>query len=266
MKAKIIKAILAVSVAAMLTSGVLLFTSWGRTQRAMAYWRGIARQKEAMGDWSGQGILPQYQSLFQSNPDMVGWLSIEGTNYLDFPVMQTKEDPEHYLRLNFDGEYEINGTPFADSRCDVLPVRGFNTVIYGHDTSFRWLTDYAYKGWRTYQNHRIIRFDTLNQEALYEVAAVFYIDAREAALLDYWDPEDPQAYECYNYLEIDSPEGFETFLARIREQQLYEADAEITLDSHILTLICCAREPYSGIPETEGTVNGRLVVIAVQVE
>lgn len=257
--------VLGVSLLVMLVTGVLLLSEWGRNLRGMAYWRNLARQKETMGEWSGEDILSQYQSLYETNPDLVGWLSIEGTNHLNFPVMQTKDDPEYYLWRNFDGENE-NGAPFADYRCDVVPVKGFNTVIYGHNRAFRWLYDYAYPGSRSYQNHRIIRFDTLNAETLYEVAAVFYFDARDALLLDPWDADNPLAYECYNYLEVDSPEGFRRYLERIEEQQLYQSDVEIRLDSHVITLICCARESYSGIEETGRTVNGRLAVIAVRIE
>ena len=264
-KKKLADALLCVSAIAMIVTGVLLISALGGNLRGMAYWQNVARMKETMGEWTGQNILPRYQSLYEANPDIVGWLTIEGTNYLDLPVMQTKNEPEHYLRRNFDDEADPGGTPFADWRCDVVPVKGFNTVIYGHDSAFQWLTDYEYKYWRTYQEHRIIRFDTLNGEALYEVAAVFYLDARDVELLDPWDPEHPQAYECYNYLEVDSPEGFQKFLDSLAERRLYGADAEITLESHIITLIRCAREPYSGIPETDGAVNGRLVVVAVSV-
>ena len=265
-KAVFMNALFFVAAASMLISGALLLFTWGRDMLDMAYWRDIERQKEALGDWTGQGILPQFQSLYERNPDFVGWLSIEGTNYLNYPVMQSKDDPEHYLWRNFDGEAGWGGTPFADYRCDVVPVKGFNTVIYGHNGAFRRLYDYEYQRWRMYQRHRLICFDTLNEEALYEVAAVFYLDARDAVLLDPWDPDDPLAYACYNYLEVDSPDGFRRYLDRVAEQRLYEADADITLRSHVLTLICCATEPYSGIEETNGVINGRFVVIAVQVE
>lgn len=248
----------------MLVSGALLLISWGRDLRGMLYWRNIAKQRETFGDWTGQDILPRYQSLYDRNPDMVGWLAIDGTNYLDYPIMQTRDDPEHYLWRNFDDETGHGGTPFADYRCDIVPVKGFNTVIYGHNGAFRRLYDYAYRNWRMYQNHRYIRFDTLNEEAVYEVAAVFYLDARDAVLIDPWDANDPLAYECYNYLEVDSPEGFRKYLERIEEQQLYEADAKITLDSHVITLISCAEELFSDIENTDGTINGRLVVIAVR--
>ena len=32
------------------------------------------------------GVLPQYQALWEKNQDLAGWLSIEGTA-IDYPVM-----------------------------------------------------------------------------------------------------------------------------------------------------------------------------------
>ena len=265
-KAKLADALFRASLLSVLITGLLLLFSLTDSLRGMLYWQSVAQRREAAGEWTGQEILPQYQSLYASNPDFVGWLSIEGTNYLDYPVMQTINDPEHYLWRTFEDEYSgTTGTPFADYRCHVVPVQGFNTVIYGHNGLFHRLYDYQYRNWVLYKKHRIIRFDTVKGEALYEVAAVFYLDAREAVLLDPWDPEHPSAYECYNYLEVDSPEGFRKFLDRIAERRIFEAEKEITLTSHIITLICCADEVRSGIESTEGTVNGRLIVIAAQI-
>lgn len=45
--------------------------------RDLEYWCEIATLKEISGDWSGQDILPAYQSLYDSNNDMMGWLKID---------------------------------------------------------------------------------------------------------------------------------------------------------------------------------------------
>lgn len=138
-----------VSLLVMLISGILLLSIYINDAKGMRYWQKIAKLKENSSEWSKDDILPQYRSLYEQNPDFIGWLSIEGTK-IDYPVMQTKDDPEYYLRQNFNREDDRSGTPFADYRCDILPYRSFNTIIYGHRTSdgsmFRWLLNYAYKG------------------------------------------------------------------------------------------------------------------------
>lgn len=56
--------------------------------------------------------LPQFEELYSQNPDVVGYLEIEGTDFA-YPVVQYT-DNEYYLRRGFDGEENENGTPFVD--------------------------------------------------------------------------------------------------------------------------------------------------------
>lgn len=58
--------------------------------------------------------LEQYRPLYEQNPEMVGWLRIDGT-VIDYPVMHTPEDPEKYLHRNFQGVDSYAGTPFIDA-------------------------------------------------------------------------------------------------------------------------------------------------------
>lgn len=96
--------------------------------------------------------------LFGRNPECVGWICIEGTN-IDYPVMHTPDDPQKYLRLNFDGEYSQSGVPFLDARCD--PNRG-TLLVYGHNmkngTQFADLKKYLDTGFRN--AHPNIAFET----------------------------------------------------------------------------------------------------------
>ena len=43
------------------------------------------------------------EQLHTENQDFYGWISIEDTN-IDYPVMFTPQDPEFYLRKNFQKE------------------------------------------------------------------------------------------------------------------------------------------------------------------
>jgi len=44
-------------------------------------------------------ILPELAEIYAKNPDLAGWVTIEGT-VLDYPVMHTPEDGEKYLYKN----------------------------------------------------------------------------------------------------------------------------------------------------------------------
>lgn len=247
-------------------SGCLVWTDFFRAFREKQFWEGIqaARDRGLTSDeeWVSGDILPQYRDLYEKNPDMVGWLKIDRAR-IDSPVMQTKEDPEHYLRRDFDGREDSGGTPFIDYRCSVSQRRSFNLILYGHytdgDRLFRRLLDYAYK-YRGLKEGDKIYFDTLMEQGSYEVAAAFFYDGTDAVLQDPDSNTGEEAYTFYNYIELDSREGFEQFQKGIEERKLYETGVEIAPKDHLLTIICCAPEAYSGIRQ-----GGRFVLIARKV-
>lgn len=49
----------------------------------------------------GEDVLAKYQELYLQNEDMVGWISIAGTT-IHYPVMQSRNNPNFYLKHNFE--------------------------------------------------------------------------------------------------------------------------------------------------------------------
>ncbi|MBQ7284509.1 MAG: class B sortase, partial [Oscillospiraceae bacterium] len=119
-------------------------------------------------------LFEQYSRLKEKNPHFVGWVKIENTK-LDYPVMHTPDDVEYYLRRSFDGSYAVSGTPFigydctADSRL---------SIIYGHHmkngTMFATLHNYQDKAY--WENHKELRFDTVDSLRTYEIGSAFYTE------------------------------------------------------------------------------------------
>lgn len=70
-------------------------------------------------------------ALAAENPDCVGWLTIPDTG-IDYPVMHTPDDPEHYLRRDFYGNSASGGTPFLDGR-NLAEAENQNLILYGHN-------------------------------------------------------------------------------------------------------------------------------------
>ena len=70
-------------------------------------------------------------------------------------------------------ESSTAGTPFMDAKCE---IDSDNYIIYGHNmkngTMFREILQYANKSY--WQEHPMIRFDTLYEQGEYEVLAAFY--------------------------------------------------------------------------------------------
>ena len=121
----------------------------------------------------------KYRAVQEQNSDFVGWLSIPGTN-IDYPVMQTVDEPNFYLKRGFDKQYSDYGVPYVQENCDL--VLSDNCVIYGHHmnngTMFADLCKYESEGF--YQEHKTIHFDTLSGFGEYEIVAVMNCSAHSA--------------------------------------------------------------------------------------
>ena len=76
-------------------------------------------------------ILPDYEEIYARNGDTVGWIKIEGTK-VDYPVMQTKEHPNYYLKRDFYGNASDWGSIYIREECDVNTPSD-NVTIYGHN-------------------------------------------------------------------------------------------------------------------------------------
>ena len=116
-------------------------------------------------DWS--------QGMLEKNSDYKGWLTIFGTQ-VDHPVVQG-ETNDTYLRLSFEKQWNIAGTPFLDERC-VSPDGG-NIVIYGHmmydDTMFGSLK--AYKDLEFFKANNIALWQDESGEHYYSLFAAMSV-------------------------------------------------------------------------------------------
>lgn len=73
-----------------------------------------------------------FEALQEMNPDIIAWISVDGTD-ISYPIVKEKiEDEEYYLRHNYMGERSIHGSIFVDIDCDDDLI-GLQTVIYGHN-------------------------------------------------------------------------------------------------------------------------------------
>ncbi|MBQ9911163.1 MAG: class B sortase [Lachnospiraceae bacterium] len=79
-------------------------------------------------------LVPKYAfdmaSLIAINPDVCGWIQIEGT-HIDYPLVQG-QDNEKYLRAAVTGEPNNAGSIFVDYRIK-NPFDDRNTIMHGHN-------------------------------------------------------------------------------------------------------------------------------------
>lgn len=73
-----------------------------------------------------------FAALTATNPDVVGWIYCPDT-IIDYPVLRG-ETNDTYLRHDYTGEYNINGSIFVDSG-NRGTFEDANTIVYGHHMS-----------------------------------------------------------------------------------------------------------------------------------
>ncbi len=52
-------------------------------------------------------MLARYEALYRENDDLVGWIKIDGTN-INYPVVQSKDAPNFYLKHDFEKKYTVS--------------------------------------------------------------------------------------------------------------------------------------------------------------
>lgn len=178
------------------------------------------------------GILTKFKKLYESNQDIVGWLTVPGTQ-TDNPVYQTT-DNDYYLTHNSFGEESVYGALFADYRNNVNPSnRSQNVVIYGHhmrDGSM--LAEIKkYRSIDFYKQNPNITFDTIYGNGTYKVFAAFVTNAEPSG--------DNGYYFDYCVPSFASQDDFLMWAEQVRRRSLINTSVDVAEGDKILTLSTC---------------------------
>lgn len=184
-------------------------------------------------------LLTHYRELAKENSDMVGWIRIDDTT-VNYPVMQTPDRFNYYLRRNFQKEYSNLGTPYAQEDCII--GESDNIVIYGHHMlDGGMFSDLElYKEEDFWREHPMIHFDTLDEIAEYEVMAVIVTTIYQ-----------PDSFECHAYTNCNAL-TFEKYVSECLSRSLYDTGVTAEYGDKLITLSTCE---YSH-------EYGRLLVVA----
>ena len=190
-------------------------------------------------------ILPEYETLYNKNKKLIGWLKIDDTN-IDYPVMQTS-DNTYYLDHNYNQEYDKNGSIFLDYNCNVYP-RSTNMIVYGHHMKsgnmFGNLQKYAKESYG--KKHSVITFDTIYEKAQYQVMYVFRSQVYN---------EDDIVFKYYQFIEANSETEFNSYMQEMSELSLYDTGVTAEFGDSLLTLSTC----------DSSQTDGRFVVVAKRI-
>lgn len=124
--------------------------------------------------------------------------------------------------------------------CDIAESN--NLVIYGHHIKggkmFGALEDYKSKSF--YEKNKNIQFDTLTEQAEYEIVAVFKTVAYSS-----------EGFRYYDFVDAENEEEFNSYVGKCKELALYDTGATAEYGDRLITISTCE---YSA-------QNGRLVVV-----
>lgn len=206
----------------------------------------VAEKEPVSAAESKPVMLPEYAELYRQNSDLVGWIRIEDTK-INYPVVQSKNEPNFYLKHGFDKEYTDCGCPYVQENCDVQKPSD-NLVIYGHHmksgSMFADLERFKDKDFQS--KHRTVCFDTLYERQTYEIIAVF-----KTAVYTGSENE----FQYYSFVDAAEPEQFDEYIRKVKERALYDTGVSAEYGDKLITLSTCE---YSNR-------NGRLVLVAKRV-
>lgn len=194
---------------------------------------------ETLPEWT---VYDQYGALFEQNPDMIGWIAIEGT-IINYPVMQTPDRPDFYLKRNFEKQHSDSGVPYAAEDCTIDP-QSDNITIFGHHMKsgkmFAALENY--KSETFYREYPFIRFDTRAGFGHYAILAVFKVN--------------PADFQYILFVNAADEAVFDDYIRRCTELSFYDTGITAQYGDKLITLSTCE---YS-------RQNNRLVVVAKKVQ
>lgn len=177
-------------------------------------------------DLSGDGPAgkeePQldFKALQTRYPDVKGWLTIPGT-VVDYPVMQSSaQDPEKYLRRNYDMKWRMAGSLFFQYDCT---ADSRNLVVFGHNmndgTMFAVLKKMADPKFR--QEHPTAVLQTADGTHEYRILTALTTDTTQLP---------------FNRTQFAGDEDFLSFAGSMLAGTGYTAQAS----DRLLTLVTCA--------------------------
>lgn len=161
--------------------------------------------------------------------------------------MQSKDEPNFYLKHGFEKKNADCGCPYVQENCDVQKPSD-NIVIYGHHmksgSMFADLEKFEDKDFQS--KHKTVFFDTLCERQTYEIIAVFKTTVYTGS---------ESEFQYYRFVDATDPEQFDEYIRKVKEMALYDTGVSAEYGDKLITLSTCE---YSNR-------NGRLVLVAKRV-
>jgi sortase B len=157
------------------------------------------------------------------NKDCIGYLEVPETS-ISYPIMQTRDNPDFYLKHDFNRNYSFYGTPYLSAYCDLK--KSDNLIIYGHNINggkmFGALEQYREK--KFFGRHKKIYFTT-DQKREYEVFAVMSVNIKE--------------FEYWKFVMARDEKDYDEFVEKVLEHGLWNIGEKPKYGEQTLMLSTC---------------------------
>ncbi|MCL2487756.1 MAG: CinA family nicotinamide mononucleotide deamidase-related protein [Oscillospiraceae bacterium] len=197
------------------------------------------------------GMLPAFRELYDLNPDIRGWLTIDGTG-IHYPVVQN--DDKDYARIDFSGKssdfgvlyFDAGSLDSADEVNRVLTIQGNSAP---DNQMFSPLILYTARDY--WLEHPVAVMNTLYEAARWQVFAVMYVEEPGGDGFD------------YRRGDFTGDEDFAAFIEQLCRRSLYISTvtpevsdrllllATEPLGKNGLKLVVCARRLADGEQQAE---------------
>ena len=164
-----------------------------------------------------------FNVLKRINPDVVGWVKVNGTN-INYPFVQAN-DNKYYLTHSFNKSYNAAGWVFLDYRNN--NTNNKNTIIYAHGrtdkTMFGTLRNVLNNGWLNNTDNFVIKISTETENSVWQIFSVYHIPTTSD----------------YLKMDFDDDTEYQNFLDMIKNRSSHNFNTNVISTDNILTLSTC---------------------------
>lgn len=169
------------------------------------------------------------EHLKNINSDLYGYIMIPGTN-ISYPIAQHDTDNDYYLDRAYNGEHLVNGSIFADVKCDDDLMMNYNTVLYGHNVTSGSMF-----------NHVSMFFD----RDFFENTLIYVYTFDGIFVYKPFSIHETEYDSGYVNIAFPTVESFVNFASDLRDKSDIPSDVEFKAESRILTLSTCTNGIYT---------------------
>jgi hypothetical protein len=163
------------------------------------------------------------EKLKRKNKECIGYSEVSGTS-ISYPIMQTRDNLDFYLKHDFNKNYSFYGTPYLSAYCDLK--KSDNLIIYGHNINggkmFGVLEQYKDKDF--FDRHNNIYF-TMDRRREYEVFAVMSVNIKE--------------FEYWKFVMARDEKDYDKFVEKVLEHSLWNIGKKPKYGKKMLMLSTC---------------------------